>query len=132
MQWCRIEYGRLLARAGFWDKARDVWLAGWLEHPAADSIHTCMLSLLLGRAEVRRKSGREAAERLAPVERWLEDHPAPYVRAHAHQLRAEMQMLQGQAVDAITAATATLEAFDKLPATPDAAAAALDFARLAE
>jgi transcriptional regulator with GAF, ATPase, and Fis domain len=131
LQWSRIEYGRLFAGSGRWEKARDLWRAGWAEHPVADSIGSCILSLLLGRAEIRARALAEAERRLDGVQSWLKTHRAPYVQAHALQLSAELELARSQPAAAASSATAALDAYDALPAPPDAGAAALEFARLA-
>ncbi len=131
LQWSRIEYGHLWARSGRWERARELWRAGWAEHPAADSIGSCILSLLLGRADIRHDAVADAERRLAVVQAWLETHRAPYVRAHALQLTAEIQIARGEPVAAVAAANAALDAFSALPALPDTGSAALELARLA-
>jgi Nif-specific regulatory protein len=131
MQWSRIEYGHLLARLNRWEPAHAMWQAGWAEHPVADTIPACILSLLIGRAELRQRNLPAAELRLQAVESWLQAHHAPYVRAHALQLRAELLLLRGEPAGIAAAATAALEAFDALPAPADMGTAALAFARLA-
>ena len=131
IQWSRIEYGHLFARSGRWEQARELWQAGWAEHPLPDSIPACIVSLLLGRADARRKALADAEQRLDGVESWLQGHRAPYVRAHALQLRAEILLARAEPADAAAAASAALDAYDALPAPSDAGCAALEFARLA-
>jgi Nif-specific regulatory protein len=130
MQWCRIEYGHLFARSGRWERARELWRSGWAEHPIADSIPACLLDLLIGRAEVREGAVADAERRLAAVEGWLQGHRAPYVSAHALQLRAELMVARANAAGAAATADAALEAFEALPAPADMASAALEFTRL--
>jgi hypothetical protein len=68
---------------------------------------------------------------LAEVEAWLEQNPAPYVRAHALQLAAELKLAGPDAGESAATVQECLATYSSLPAPPERAAAQLAFARRA-
>jgi transcriptional regulator with GAF, ATPase, and Fis domain/tetratricopeptide (TPR) repeat protein len=130
LAWCRIEYGLQCARLGDWPEAARVWERGSAE-AAPDQTSTPILAALRGRAALRAGEPAAAEARLAEAEAWLADRTAPYAEACVRQLRAELALARGQAVEGSREAAATLAAFAGLPAPGEAAAAALEYARVA-
>ncbi len=130
LAWCRIEYGLACARLGRWPEAARVWERGSAEADPEPST-TPILAALRGRAALRAERLAEAEARLAEAERWLEGRSAPFAEACVRQLRAEWALARGQAVEGSRAAAAAVAAFAALPAPHEAAAAALEFARVA-
>ncbi|HEY6866794.1 MAG TPA: sigma 54-interacting transcriptional regulator, partial [Candidatus Eisenbacteria bacterium] len=108
-----------------------MWDAALGEWPAKGQIAHAILASLSGRAAVRRGDLDAAATRLGEVEGWLANHAAPYAAAFADQLRAELALAQGRTAEGAERAARALSAFAALPAPPDRALAALDFARVA-
>jgi len=131
LDWCRIENGRACAAAGRWAEAEAVWMQSLKETRPSGSLALALLAALCGRAALRRRDFECAASRLASCEAWLEGRIAPYVTAHALQLRAESAFVQGRTNEGVHFARQALAAYGDLPAPADRAMAALDLARLA-
>jgi len=131
VHWLGVEHGKLLARAGRWREAERVWRGAYAEPGRVDSVGTAILALLIARAELRNGTEAAAERGLAEVRAWLADHAAGYARAHADQVQAELALVRAEVEAGALAVRAALEAFNALPAPADAAAAALEFARLA-
>ena len=132
LAWSRYEYGRACAGLSHWAEAGGVWERGLAECPR-DQLAFPILATAAGRAAVRAGQPGEAASRLLSGEAWLQGRstPTPYVLAHVQQLQAEIALARGQGEVGVRAAEAALKTFGSIPAPPDAAAAALEFARLA-
>ena len=130
LAWCRIEYGKSCAALGRWAEAGIVWERG-LAESARESLPTPILAVSVGRAAIRAEQPEVAAARLQEAAAWVEGRSAPYATAHVHQLRAEWALARAHAEDGAGNAALALAAFSALPAPADAAAAALEFARVA-
>ena len=131
VEWCRIEFGRCCAKAGRWREAEEVWTRALEARTPSGSVAQAILLALIGRAAARRRDFDVANTRLQECELWLTTHVVPYATAHAMQLRAEIALADGRIEEGIDLGRRTLAAFNELPAPPDRAMAALDFARLA-
>ncbi|MEK7330130.1 MAG: GAF domain-containing protein, partial [Candidatus Eisenbacteria bacterium] len=129
--WCRIELGRVWIAAGRWPEAGDLWDRALEAQMTIVSLGETLLTLLAGRAAIRRKDVAAAVARLASADSWLKSRTAPYAAAVTDQLRAELALTQGRIKDGVELARRALSAFEALPAPPDRAQAELEFARLA-
>src|SRR5262249_12607703 len=94
--WNGIEHGNLLIRAGRWDEARRIWRDASADPSEVDFVGTAILAVQAARAELRLDEMASAERRLHQVEAWLAGHPAAYVEAHVHQLRAELDLARGE------------------------------------
>ena len=130
LSWCRYEYGRACAVNGRWPEAGAVWERG-LAESAEGELARPILATACGRAALRAGAVDEALAHLAEAEAWLRGRTARYVAAHVDQLRAELALVRGDAEAGARDADVALRAFGELPAPPDAAAAAIEFARIA-
>jgi Nif-specific regulatory protein len=130
-QWCRVEFARLCIARRRWAEAGDVCDRALDADQASWSVVAALLASLSGRAALRRDDHDVAARRLAALEQWLAGHPAPYAEAAADQLRAELALAQRRVPEGVERAARTLDRLAALPAPPDRALAAMDFARLA-
>ncbi len=129
--WARIELGRVKIAAGRWKEAGEIWDHA-LETPRpAGSVEAAVLSVQSGRAALRRGDHATAATRLAAADASLQGGAAGYATALADQLRAELALAQGRPTEGVAGVKRTLDALGALPAPPDRAMAALEFARLA-
>ena len=131
LEWSLIEHARLLAAAGRWPQVAALCDRALEERVGNGSFGYTVLEIFSARAALRSKGEATAARRLASVETWLEAHPAAQGTAFAEQLRAEMALAQRRIADGVEAARRALAQLAALPAPPDQAMAALDFARLA-
>ena len=131
IEWARVELGRAWIASGRWPEAGGLWERTLSEAPKADSPGRALLTVLAGRAALRRKDLATATAHLTEADRWLEHHAAPYVAAVADQLRAEMAFAQGRVSEGVDLALRTLAALAALPAPPDRAQAQVEFIRLA-
>lgn len=127
----QLEAGKVRAAAGRWAEAESRWTSALWENRSRPGIELAMLEVASGRAAIRRRAFDAAAEHLGRCQRWLEGRQAPYVAALAQQLAGELALAQGRAEEGTALANQALDGFARLPALPDRAGAALDFARLA-
>lgn len=129
--WTRFELGRVLFMAGRLDEVRQLRRsdAGDADFGGAGE---ASLALLTGRAAVRLGDFTGAERTLAGAHAWLATRNHALVAALALQLTAEIALARGSLSAGAAAARETLDAFDALPAPPDRALAALDFARLCD
>jgi Nif-specific regulatory protein len=131
LNWLRIEYVRLCAGRLRWRQAGEAATRARTEALADDPIGGALLTAWVGRTALRRRDVPAAdaeIERCAGIAR---AYPAPYAEAHLLQLRAERALAVGELDPGTELARAALDAFAALPAPPDRAMAALEFARLA-
>jgi transcriptional regulator with GAF, ATPase, and Fis domain/tetratricopeptide (TPR) repeat protein len=130
LAWCQYEYGRACAVRGRWAEAGAVWERGVAES-GAEELARPILATASGRAALRAGALQVAADHLASAEAWLEGRSALYVKAHVDQLRAELSLARGEVETGARQADVALRSFGDLPAPPDAASAAIEFARVA-
>ena len=127
--WQRFELGRTLLATGRGEGIHS--LMSDRENPASSvGSGWAALALLVGRAEIRQGQDDKAERLLAAATAWRGDRPLAFLIALEGQLRAEIAFSRGRLDLGGPMATATLEQFAALPAVPDRAFAALDYARL--
>jgi Nif-specific regulatory protein len=130
IDWLRLEYVRICAGRLRWPQAGAAALRGWERAAADDPVGRMLLGAWAGRAAIRRLDFTAAAEHSRELTEDLRKYPSPYAEAHLLQLRAEHALASGELGAGIELARAALQMFADLSAPPDAAMAALDFARL--
>ena len=129
--WCVTELGHVLLSRGRPADAFAILSAGLESRRSSPSLVRAVMTLLAGRAQVRLGDTAAARARLAEADAWLGNHAAPWAHAQADQLRAEIAIVAGESRAATESAARALDGFAALPAPPDRAEAALEFARLA-
>jgi len=127
--YARWELANVLLDSGRYADARAV-LRPEEEHTPITEPHFAVLAMACARAALRLGELAVAERLLEAAEEWRANRPLPWYAAQAAQLRAELALASGRFADGAAAAREALDGFDALPAPPERARAALEFARL--
>ena len=129
--WCLVSLARAEARSNRWNKVSEIAETALSARLRAGTVADVGLAVLAGRAALRLDRPGVATRHLALIEAWPHSAAGAYAVAMTEQLRAELDIVRSNTVRATESADRALAAFGELPATPDRAAAAFEFARLA-
>jgi Nif-specific regulatory protein len=129
--WCALEYGSVLAQSGRSKPAIALWRAAHAELPEAAWSLRSLLAAHAG-SEAVVSGGLEEAE---ADRRAIDSLPgaqriSQYAQAHVRRFEAELAAARGELDEARVIAGQALDAFERMRATSDYAAAASRFAHL--
>ncbi len=127
-QWARFEYARTCLALGLVPEARLTLEGGLGETTGSNG--NLLLTIQLGRVQIRCADDAAAATSLGHAEALLADRERPFVRAHLELLRTECATARGDHPRAMTHSKRMFQSFEELPSPADRAGAALDLALL--
>jgi len=130
VDWSLIEHARIRARGGNWVAVHSLARVALNRVVRRGSVADVALAAFAARGALRLQGANEAESLLSKIEAWPRNASGTYAVAFMEQLRAEIALVKGDAQVAEEIADDALKAFSSLPASPEHAAAALEFARL--
>ncbi len=129
-QWCRIEYGRILAQQGRWKEALNIWETGLRQTAQPESLGVAFLAINAARATLRFEKSRATDQYVERARTLMAKFPSALLTAHCDVFEAERLLVAGNSAEGLRVLGQSLRRFAELPAPYERALAILQAAQL--